>query len=48
MRLRSVRGGVLLDGVVVLVFLALTAFALDRVGITLPILLHGIHQFLGS
>jgi hypothetical protein len=47
MGIRSERGGVLLDGVVVLVFLALTAFALDRVGVTLPTLLHGIRQFLG-
>ncbi|HTS33085.1 MAG TPA: hypothetical protein VMI55_04005 [Thermoplasmata archaeon] len=47
MRIRSQRGGVLLDGVVVLVFLALTAFALDRVGVTLPTLLQGIRQFLG-
>lgn len=47
MRIRSVRGGVLLDGAVVLVFLALTAFALDRVGVTLPVLLQGIRHFLG-
>ncbi len=45
--IRSVRGGVLLDGVLVVVFLGLTAFALDRLGITLPMLLQGIRQFVG-
>jgi hypothetical protein len=45
-RIHSNRGGVLLDAVVALGLFVLAAFALNRVGITLPVLLTGVHHFL--
>ncbi|MCI4365990.1 MAG: hypothetical protein L3K10_08070 [Thermoplasmata archaeon] len=46
--IRSERGGVLLDGVLALGLFLLFAYALDRVGITLPQLLAGAHRFIGG
>lgn len=45
-RIRSTRGGVLLDAVVALGLFVLTAFALNRIGVTLPVLLAGVRHFL--
>ncbi|MGA8274750.1 MAG: hypothetical protein WB789_05745 [Thermoplasmata archaeon] len=45
-RIRSTRGGVLLDAVVALGLFVITAFALNRLGVTFPILLSGVHHFL--
>jgi hypothetical protein len=47
MRIRSGRGGVILDVVVALGLLVLAAFALSHIGITLPDLIHGVQRFLG-
>ncbi|MGC2034763.1 MAG: hypothetical protein WA761_04870 [Thermoplasmata archaeon] len=46
-KLRSIRGGILLDGVLSIVFLALSAYGLSRLGITLPQIVAGIRQFIG-
>jgi hypothetical protein len=46
-KLRSRRGGILLDGVLSIVFLALAAYSLSRLGITLPQIVAGIRQFIG-
>jgi hypothetical protein len=45
-RMRSIRGGVLLDGVVALGLFVLAAYALYRVGITLPMLIGGVRHFI--
>jgi len=45
-RIRSIRGGVLLDAVVALGLFVITAFALVRIGVTLPDLLTGVRHFL--
>jgi hypothetical protein len=44
--IRSLRGGVLLDAVLALGLGMIAAFALDRLGVTLPILLTGVRHFL--
>ncbi len=44
--IRSSRGGVLLDAVVALGLLMIAAFTLNRLGVTLPILLTGVRHFL--
>jgi hypothetical protein len=46
-KLQSRRGGILLDGVLSIVFLALAAYGLSRLGITLPQIVTGIRQFIG-
>ncbi len=48
MRLRSVRGGVLLDAVLVLGLVLLAAFALDRLGLSFGEILHGARQFFNA
>jgi hypothetical protein len=46
-KMQSKRGGILLDGVLSIVFLALAAYGLSRLGITLPQIVAGIRQFIG-
>ncbi|MGA8302777.1 MAG: hypothetical protein WA691_08595 [Thermoplasmata archaeon] len=41
------RGGVLLDGVLAIAFVLVGAFALESVGITFHVLLHGASRFFG-
>jgi hypothetical protein len=47
MRIRSRRAGILLDGVLAIAILVVGAYALDRLGITFSMILHGARQFLG-
>ena len=42
---RSRRGGLLLDGVLVILILGLAAFGLNALGVTLPEIIHGISHF---
>jgi hypothetical protein len=44
-RIRSQRGGVLLDAVLALGLLLVSAYALNRIGISFPELLAGAHRF---
>jgi len=47
-RIRSTRAGILLDAILGLGVILLGAFALDRLGITLPQLLTHLHHFIAG
>ena len=47
MRIRSPRGGLLLDGVLVLAIVLIGAYALNRLGVSFSELVQGAQHFFG-